>query len=155
MSETARIDVDADEFESAYVFVNMGSRDEHAAYVSIDTGKIHCTSELGDLEPEEDLPEDLEESDRYIALPDKNELDLGRNLALRFAAQEMADDYDRVASYFRRRGAYARFKDLLEIRGTLERWYEFENQATDAALREWCEENGIRLVKRPRVTNPG
>jgi len=28
----------------------------------------------------------------------------------------------------------------------LQRWYEFENRATAAALLAWCEENGIQLL---------
>jgi hypothetical protein len=44
---------------------------------------------------------------------------------------------------FRKRGAYARFKDLLHWKKALERWYDFENKATEAALREWCEVNDI------------
>jgi hypothetical protein len=61
----------------------------------------------------------------------------------------MPGDYDTVADFFARRGAYARFKDLLQRRGMLERWYEFEERATDAALLAWCEENGVQLIDGP------
>jgi hypothetical protein len=70
-------------------------------------------------------------------------VDLGRPLALAFAATELPDDDDTVAGFFRRRGAYRRFKDLLEKRGKLEAWYEFENRATEDALLAWCAEHGI------------
>ena len=46
---------------------------------------------------------------------------------------------------FDRRGAYARFKDLLLRKKALDRWYDFEAKATEAALREWCEINGITI----------
>jgi hypothetical protein len=65
---------------------------------------------------------------------------------LAFVAAELPDDYDTVAGFFRRRGAYGRFKDLLDARGKLQRWYEFENQATEDALRDWCADNGIQLA---------
>lgn len=39
----------------------------------------------------------------------------------------------------------ARYKVLLESKGQLEAWYEFENKATEKALRNWCKENGIEL----------
>jgi len=58
----------------------------------------------------------------------------------------LSDEYDTVAGFFRRRGAYGRFKALLHARGMLERWYEFENRATEEALLAWCEENGIQPV---------
>jgi hypothetical protein len=32
---------------------------------------------------------------------------------------------------------------LLVRRGALERWYVFANKSEEAALREWCAENGI------------
>jgi hypothetical protein len=35
----------------------------------------------------------------------------------------------------------------------LERWYEFEQRATEQALREWCDENGIQLVDAPPAGN--
>ena len=92
------------------------------------------------------LSEDLETSDRYIAVPHKNDLGLGRRLALAFVDQELSDEYDTVAGFFGRRGAYGRFKALLHARGMLERWYEFENLATEKALLAWCEENGIQLL---------
>ena len=80
-------------------------------------------------------------------MPSQRELGLGRRLALVFAADEMPDDYDRVAGFFRRRGAYGHFKGLLETRGKLERWYEFENRATDGRPSAvWCAEQGIDLV---------
>jgi len=34
---------------------------------------------------------------------------------------------------------------LLVRRGALDLWYDFSNKAEEAALREWCAENGIDL----------
>jgi hypothetical protein len=74
-------------------------------------------------------------------------LDLGKNLALRFAAQELPDSFEQVASIFRRKGAYGRFKQLLEDNGVLENWYKFEAEATEKALRDWCAANDIQIVE--------
>jgi hypothetical protein len=79
-------------------------------------------------------------------VPHKNDLGLGRRIALAFVDQELSDEYDTVAGFFGRRGAYSRFKALLHARGMLERWYEFENRAMEEALLTWCEENGIQPV---------
>jgi hypothetical protein len=95
---------------------------------------------------EDDVAEDLEESDQYIPVPHKNDLDLGSNLALRFAAAALPKQYRRVESIFRRRGAYARFKGLLAVEGCLERWYAFESECTETALKRWCEENDIQVI---------
>jgi hypothetical protein len=46
---------------------------------------------------------------------------------------------------FDRRGSYARFRDLLQRKKALDRWYDFETKATEAALREWCNLNEITI----------
>jgi phosphinothricin acetyltransferase len=98
---------------------------------------------------EEELPQDLETSDRYIAVPHKNDLDLGRRLVTRFVRQAMPQQVAQVENIFSRRGAYARFKDLLDAKGQLENWYRFEATAQDEALRAWCAENDIELSAKP------
>ncbi|WP_439687811.1 DUF4265 domain-containing protein [Cupriavidus oxalaticus] len=127
-------------------FVSFGEPLEHnaAAYVSLDTGKIYWTSEFIDAA---ELPEDLETSDRYLAVPDKKQLDLGRNLVLRFVDQELPACYEQVEGFFWRKGAYARFKDLLEREGKLERWYAFEAESLKSALRQWCAENELEMIE--------
>jgi hypothetical protein len=52
---------------------------------------------------DQDVPGDLETSDRYVLLPH------------------------------------------LDSEGVLEEWYRYEAEATGRALREWREENGLRL----------
>ena len=144
MTSTKTVSVNATELRTTFEFVSAAAPSEHAAYICLDTGKIYFQA-VG-LEEEEDLPEDLEIADRYIAVPHRNDHDLGRRLALAFADQELPGDYDTVAGFFRRRGAYGRFKDLLQARGKLQSWYEFEDRATEKALLAWCEVNGIQPV---------
>jgi hypothetical protein len=62
-----------------------------------------------------------------------------------FAREFLPDELDEIQRIFHKRGAYARFKDLLQRKKALDRWYDFENKATEAALREWCEINGITI----------
>jgi hypothetical protein len=135
-----------DDLSLAFDFVSSGSPMEHNAYISIDTGQIYWTSDLNSTE--EEVPDDLETSDRYIAIPHKNDLDLGRNLALRFVAQELPERYGRVKDCFRSRGAYARFKEVLESEGVIERWYKFEAESVEKVLRGWCAESGIQIIEK-------
>ncbi|MBB5503599.1 hypothetical protein [Paraburkholderia sp. MM5384-R2] len=138
--------VNHDELSMAFDFVSFAAPMEHNAYVSLDTGKVYWTSDSTDAF-DEDLPDDLETSDRYLAIPHKSELDLGRSLALRFVAQKLPACYDLVEEFFRRQGAYARFKDLLEREGVLELWYSFEADSVERALRQWCAENGLEILE--------
>jgi hypothetical protein len=133
-----------EDLSAAFDFVSFAAPMEHQAYISIDTGTIHWISELDPLE--EEVPDDLETSDRYISIPHKNDLDLGTDLALRFAAAQLPDRYNMVAQFFRHRGAYARFKEFLASEGSLAQWYAFEAESTERALRDWCTVNGISVI---------
>ena len=139
------VTVTYEEISSAFEFVASGAPMELSAYISLDTGQIYWASELASLD--EELPDDLGTSDRYLVVPHKTELDLGKNLALRFAAEELPDSYEQVANIFRSKGAYGRFKQLLEDEAVLEKWYKFEEEATEKALREWCAANDIQIVE--------
>src|SRR5213595_3204656 len=101
---TGMVAVTLDELSMALEFVSSGLLGEHDAYVSLDTGQVYWVSDLND-DFDEEIPDDLETSDRYLAIPHRNELDLGRRLALRFVAQELPGCYDQVAGFFRRQGA--------------------------------------------------
>lgn len=135
-----------DDLSAAFDFVNFAAPFEHRAFVCLDTGVIHWISETGPID-EEDLPADLETSDRYIAIPHKIDLDLGNNLALRFTREQLPHRYASVEACFGHRGAYARFKALLAAERCLEKWYAFEAEYTERALRTWCAENQIHLVE--------
>src|SRR5689334_1662562 len=117
------------ELIEAFEFANFGGPFESQAFVDLDTGSFHCISDPLDLD--EETPVGLETSDRYLALPHKNDLDLGRRLALSFTEERLPGDLDRVLSYFHKSSAYGRFKELLGDRAVLEEWYAFEKEATE------------------------
>ena len=77
--------------------------------------------------------------------PTRTSLPGDQVILTRPAREFLPDDYDEVRHIFSRRGAYRRYKDLLVRRGALDRWYDFSNKSEEAALREWCTENGIEL----------
>jgi hypothetical protein len=113
------VTVQFDNLSAAFDFVSFAAPFEHRAFVSLDTGAISWISETSPID-EEDLPDDLETSDRYIAIPHKNDLDLRNNLALRFIEERLPGRYRDVEDFFRRRGASARFKELLAAEGCLD-----------------------------------
>jgi hypothetical protein len=131
------------DLQLAFEFVSASGTGEGQAFLDRQSGKIYWHSEItGDLE--EELPDDLDD-ERYIEIPRRVELDLGKPLVLDFARQFLPDDYDEICRIFSRSGAYGRLKDLLARRGALDRWYDFSNKAEEAALREWCAANAIEL----------
>ncbi|MEA2776512.1 MAG: hypothetical protein QOF90_1918 [Acetobacteraceae bacterium] len=68
------VSVDFGELLNAFEFANFGLVSDHAAYVDLKTGKIYCVSGQEDLD--EELPDDIDESDDDLALPGKSSLDL-------------------------------------------------------------------------------
>lgn len=136
--------INLDELRNAFEFVSSGPSSQHSAYICMDTGIIYWKSNVMDLE--EEIPDDIETSDRYIPVPHKNDLKLGQNLALSFVEQEISHEYNFAASLFRKRGAYRRFKELLQSQDLLEKWFTFEANASDMALLDWCKENNIELT---------
>lgn len=132
------------ELVEAFEFANSGPEYEIEAFIDPETGRIFIVSDL--LDEEDEVPDDFETSDRYIGVPHKNELDLGRDLVFSFVDEELPDEYETVSGFFRRKGAYGRFKDLLDARGVLEKWYAYEASAIESALRHWCAETGIEIA---------
>lgn len=143
--EAEMVRVKFEHLSAAFDFVSFAAPFEHRALVSLDTSAFHWISETNPIDDEE-LPDDLDTSDRYLAIPHKNDLDLGNNLALRFAEDRLPHRYADVAACFRHRGAYARFKELLAAERCLDKWYAFEAESTERALRKWCAANQIELV---------
>ena len=133
---------DFDEIFEAFEFVSFGYPSEHEAYIDTISGEIYLYSEWGDMENE--MPEDIG-SKRYVEVPHKNELGLGKPLAIKFTYEVLPDQAEKVEEIFRRKGAYSRFKDLLEKNDALQNWYDFESASQIRALREWCEANGIEV----------
>jgi hypothetical protein len=91
------------------------------------------------------LPDDIEDAEKYIQIPGKRELDLGKSLVLDFARQFLPDDFDDIWQMFGRKGAYAKFRKLLIRRHALDQWYEFEAKTTELVLRMWCDSKSIEV----------
>jgi Uncharacterised protein family (UPF0158) len=139
-----RVAVSLRELVDACEFVSVSSAaTEFRAYICTSTGVIYSVTGQDDLD--EGLPNDIEESDQYISVPHKHDLNLGRRLVFSFIERELPDEYDRIRDLFRRRGAYGRFKDFLARRDMLDKWHQFEQQSAEEALRDWCEQSEIPL----------
>ncbi|MBS0469109.1 MAG: hypothetical protein JSR14_18140 [Proteobacteria bacterium] len=127
----------------AYELSDFDGLVDTRAFISLQRGTVHIVSH--DLEQEGEPPEDIDGGD-YLALPDKAELCLGRSLAIEFTQEQLPGDIDTVWEYFRKRGAYGHFKHLLERKGRLQAWYDYENAAKQDRLSAWCADHGIGLT---------
>ncbi len=129
------------DLEDAFLFVSSSSDGVNSAYLNKDTGQIVYRSEMGD---DDEIADEELEGDGWLDIPHKNDLDLGWELVFEFVETHLAEKHEQVRQMFRRPGGYRHFKALLENKGLLETWYEFENRREQEALREWCEENEVK-----------
>ena len=132
------------DLEDAFMFVGGAAPCERTAMICAQTGQVCLRSELGGLD---EIPEEAYDSDSWREVPHKTELGLGRDLVFSFVSQHLPADLGRVRSIFSRRGAYSSYKNLLEDRGILEEWYEFEDAHQKEALLEWCRVEGIEVTE--------
>ena len=132
-----------DDLRAAFDWVSASMAFENAAYISKATGQIYWVSTA--VEVEDEPPADLEDGTLHVAVPHKVDLNLGKRLALAFTKEHLPQSLATVASFFRKKSAYGRFKALLDRQGMLEAWYAYEAQAIEQALREWCIENEIPI----------
>jgi hypothetical protein len=141
----ALVPVTLETLESALQWSSSGAPSENEALLSRATGELFFRSMQGDVGQE--LPDDIEDGSVYIVVPHKNDFDLGRDLVLAFAEQQAPTHLSAIELFFRQRGAYAKFKSLLERTQLLEHWYEYEASATRKALEAWARENGFIVVR--------
>jgi hypothetical protein len=91
------------DIREAFEFVCAGSGGEHQAFLCKQSGKLYCHSDVcDDLDI---LPDDIDDSEKFLQIPDKRVLDLGKPLSLDFARQFPPGDFDNVRQFFSGRGA--------------------------------------------------
>jgi hypothetical protein len=144
MSTFSKTPVSLQELQLALEWASGDPGGSSAAFVSRATGVVHWVSDELDLD--EPVPDDIDDGTLYVQVPSKVDLDLGKNLALSFAKERMPSSFEQVYGFFHKRGAYAKFKDLLQRQDRLQDWYDYEARAMNDALRAWCEENELTLT---------
>ena len=137
------MEISFDDIENAFMYVSSNQQYMNNAYLCKETGKIFYTSEMYDSD---ELPEDIDDPDKYITIPHKNDFELGKSLVFEFASKYLADELDKINSFFHSRGAYSRYKDFLNRKGFLDKWYKFEDERQNTALKQWCLDNNIEFT---------
>ena len=131
-----------DEIEHAFQYVSF-SESNNEVFLSRATGKLFYICDFDDSLSDE-LPEDFEDGE-YLSIPDKDELNLGRNLVREFSRGCSLEMQDKIEDCFKKRGAYRRFKNLLDRNDLLDKWHKFENKAERDAILAWCADNKVEL----------
>jgi hypothetical protein len=96
------MNVSFDDIENAFYFVSSDQKFMNNAILCRETGQIFYLSAL--VGSEDELPEDIENPDKYINMPHKNDLGLGKNLVTEFTTQYLPEEIDRVLFNFSQQG---------------------------------------------------
>lgn len=132
-----------DDIAQAVEFVSADSDGENTAYIDRETGRYFYVSAV--VEPEPDRPHDLSDA-RYVAIPNKQELDLGTWLVYAFADDYMPEYAQQIRQFFRKKGAYRQLSEFLAENDMTDAWHAYRDAAEQRAIRTWCGENGIELA---------
>lgn len=148
-SSTHPVTVALDELTLALDWVSDLSASENMAFVCRESGRVFMASDEDfGVELEPDLPSDLEDITKYAIVPTRQDLRLGKRLAVRFVQTSLPARVEETHAMFAARGAYARFKDMLEREQALDAWYAFEAEAVERGLREWAESEALAVAAR-------
>ncbi|MEN9359743.1 MAG: hypothetical protein RL095_1278 [Verrucomicrobiota bacterium] len=93
-------------------------------------------------EESEDGPDPFEGS---LNFPDRQDLSLGWELCVDFAAEHFPTKAEEVRDYFRRKGGYRRFNDLVYRQNLQKVWMSFETERIRQALLKWCRRHEIAV----------
>ena len=104
--------VDFKDIVFGFDYVSAGQMGENQAYLNKKTGKIICHTEVWDNF--EELPDDLDD-EKYIELPHKSELGLGKALAIDFAYEKLPDKAETIESFLEKEVHIQSLKACLRI----------------------------------------
>lgn len=133
--------VDIEDLILAMDYTTSGEQFGYSAYIDRRSGEIHYEAD-DQIDP---LPDDLYTSPEYIEMPTSSDLDLGSMLVYEFTEELFPEQEETVNQIFRRKGAYANFKELLHSNGKLDEWHRYEEKAKRNRLRDWAQHNGVEI----------
>ena len=126
--------------------------DESSVYLNLKTGEIvslyHEDSMLIDdevIEEDKELRESVLESEDYIQIPDKfdiNEYRMMEHFSLSIPGDIGGLLYDNLSGS----GAFRRFKDNINRFGIEDKWYKYRNNSYYDHAKGWCEANEIPFI---------
>lgn len=136
--------ISRDDLHLAVEHVTGGGVYGAEAYIDLQTGAVLLGGD--DMEPP--LPRNVRTAKRYLPVPSRKELGLGRDDALAFAEQHAPQMLRLAEAMFNGPGAFQRFKALMHDAGLLPQWHAHQDARLWEALEEWVVEEGLQLAAK-------
>jgi hypothetical protein len=136
--------------------------DERSAFLNLTTGEVVSVTdeELRAVEndaPLEDFPAwqhdairlagEIVETDHYLPLPDKFEINEYRIMERFCLARDDEDMREDLCNAIRGRGAFRYFKDRIRAYGITDEWYQYRDAALQEIAITWCEAHGVAYTE--------
>lgn len=125
-----------------------GQNDDSFTVYDTETGETHFIWD-GMIDGEDATEEEIEEmkdDDRYIGMPsqyDIHEYEIMRSFIYTLPENRMQD---RLFQAISGRGAFRRFREVLEDYGEGDRWYHYRDASIEKIGREWAKGHGIEVI---------
>ena len=131
--------ISIDEIVDALEMVDETSQ----AFYNADTGEIEWLGDFMDGEEYDELVERIEFGN-YISLPSKydiNEYSIMEDFIYSLPTGEVQSKLQRA---IKGKGAFRRFKDVVNYLGIVKDWYSFRDGAYRSIAVQWCREHGLK-----------
>ena len=122
--------------------------DNFTFFLDLETGKsVLLADELSTGMDNEGLENEIEDNpERFLRLPTKFEIH-EYNIMEEFIQTLKGEDADKLEQVIQGRGAFRRFKDMVNRRGITKQWYDFQADYYRNLAIAWCQEHGIEYVE--------
>lgn len=118
--------------------------DNYTYFLDLETGdSVFLADELITGLDNEGLEDEIEENlERYLRLPTKFEIH-EYHIMEEFIWTLKGERADKLDCAIRGRGAFRRFKDLVDRMGISQQWYDFQAEYYRKLAIDWCQEHGL------------
>jgi len=122
--------------------------DNYTYFLDLETGEsVFLADELVTGLDNEGLEDEIEENlERYLRLPTKFEIH-EYHIMEEFIWTLKVDRADKLEHAIQGRGAFRRFKDMVDRMGISQQWYDFQAEYYRKLAIEWCQEHGLEYIE--------
>lgn len=123
--------------------------DNYTYFLDLETGEsVFLVDELITGLDNEGLEDEIEENfERYLRLPTKFEINEYHIMEEFIWSLPEGRQQDRLERAIQGRGAFRRFKDMVDDLGIEKRWYQYEADAYKKIAIEWCRDHEIEYYE--------
>ena len=128
-----------------------GCMDEWSQFLNVRTGKIVTVPDnpgLTGMKEDEELWDEIEESDDYVRLPNQYELHEKRIMEDFTESCTRGNAASRLWRALNGRHPYRAFNDAIHETGMTQKYYDFRSLSFLRMAEDWCRENKVRYLRK-------